>query len=449
MNRCFLVSGALALFCCVPCFAEKGATVHWPQFRGAGASGVARGAVPSKWDATTGENIKWKTAIPGLGHSSPIIWGDKLFVTTAISGMKNPELKVGLYGNIAPVQDDTAHSYRVYCLDKNTGKILWDKEAFNGVPKVKRHTKATHANCTPATDGKHVVAFFGSEGLYCYSMTGELLWKKSFGVLDSGYYVVPLAQWEFAASPVIYKDKVIVQCDVQKNSFIAALSIKDGKELWRVKRDEVPTWGTPTVYEGKGRTQVLANGYHHIGGYDINTGEEIWKMTGTGDIPTPTPIVGDELFYFTTGHGGGNPIYAVRSSATGDVSLEKGEKSNGYVQWSHARTGNYMQTPLLYGDKLFTCRDNGIQACYDAKTGKKIFKQRLGTGRTGFTASPVAADGKVFWSSEEGDVYVVPVGTEASVLSVNPMGEVLMSTPAISEGRIFFRGEKHVFCVGD
>ncbi len=424
-------------------------TVHWPQFRGPGAGGVAKGTVPSKWDATMGENIKWKTAIPGLGHSSPIIWGDKLFVTTAISGMKNPELKVGLYGNINSVEVETVHSYRLYCLDKKTGKILWNKEAFHGVPKIKRHTKATHANCTPATNGKYVVAFFGSEGLYCYTMDGELVWKKDLGVLDSGYYVVPDAQWEFAASPVIYQDTVVVQCDVQKNSFLAAYSIKDGKQLWRVARDEVPTWSTPTIYEGAGRTQVLVNGYRHIGGYDIVTGESIWRMTGTGDIPTPTPIVGRDLFYFTSGHGRGNPIYAVQHNATGDVSLAEGEKSNGYVKWSHGRTGNYMQTPLLYGDKLFTCRDNGIQACYDAKTGSKIFKQRLGSGNTGFTASPVAADGKVFWSSEEGDVYVVPVGTKKGVLSINPMGEVLMSTPAISEGHIYFRGAAHVFCVGE
>jgi hypothetical protein len=219
----------------------------------------------------------------------------------------------------------------------------------------------------------------------------------------------------------------------------------------------VPTWGTPTIHEGPTRTQVIVNGFKHIGGYDAATGKELWKMTGGGDIPVPTPVVAHELIFITNAHGAAAPVYAIRTSATGDISLvapiAEGQpaasppSSNEHIAWSHMRIGNYMQTPLVYGDLLYTCRDNGIQACYDAKTGQKVYNQRLGKGSSGFTASPVAADGKIYYSSEDGEVYVVAVGREAKVLSTNPIGEVLMATPAISEGKLYFRSQKHLFCI--
>ena len=206
--------------------------VQWPSFRGSNANGVADGySSPVTWNVESSENIRWKTPIPGLGLSSPIVWGDRIFVSTAISGSKNQEFKPGLYGNIASVEDDTPHRWLVYCLDKNTGEVLWKTTAHSGVPKVKRHTKSTHANSTLATDGNHVITFFGSEGLYCYGMEGKLLWSKDFGLLDSGFFMVPAAQWEFGSSPIIYKNMVIVQCDVLKNSFIAALNIEDGSKI--------------------------------------------------------------------------------------------------------------------------------------------------------------------------------------------------------------------------
>ena len=437
-----------------PAVAQEGKTKgaadgHWPQFRGTFASGVADGPAPTTWNGETGDNIKWKTPIPGLGHSSPVIWGDRVYVTTAISGRKDPELKVGLYGDIASVDDATEHSFRLYCLDKGTGKIIWEKEAYKGVPKIKRHTKATHANCTPATDGKHVVAFFGSEGIYCYTVDGELKWKKDLGVLDAGYYVVPDAQWEYASSPVIYRDKVLVQCDVQKDPFIAALSIEDGRELWRTARDEVPTWSTPAVYEGAGRTQMIVNGYKQIGGFDVETGKLFWSMKGLGDIPVPTPIIAHDLIYITNAHGAGAPLYAIRADATGDISLAEKETANSHIAWSYDRRGNYMQTPLVYGERLYMCRDNGVVTCFDAKDGKKRYNVRLSKGAGGFTASPVAADGKVYFTSEDGEIHVIGDGPKFNRLAVNPMGEVCMATPAISDGHLFIRGAKHLFCVGE
>ena len=430
--------------------AQNATQSHWPSFRGPYASGIAEGfPTPIQWDVEASKNVRWKTPIPGLGHSSPIIWGDKLFVTSTLGEQGNARLRVGLYGNIEPVDDSSSHSWHIYCLDKQTGKVLWDKEVHRGVPKIKRHPKATHANSTLATDGHHLVAFFGSEGLYCYDMDGNLVWKKDLGVLDSGYYVVPEAQWEFASSPIIHNGRVIVQCDVQKGSFVAAFNVSDGTEIWRTARDEVPTWSTPTIYNDGRRTQVIVNGYKHIGGYDFATGDVLWKLRGGGDIPIPTPVVAKDLIVITNAHGRMAPIYAIRPHAKGDISLKDGTSSNNFIAWSTSRDGGYMITPIVYGDYVYNCRNNGVLSCYRLKTGERLYQQRLADGRTGFTASPVAADGKIYFPSEEGDIYVVKAGPEFELLAENPMDEICMATPAISEGALFFRTPGHLVAIAE
>jgi outer membrane protein assembly factor BamB len=440
---------ACVLLVCVSATAFA-ADPNWPSFRGANATGVAEGfKTPVAWNVEKSENVLWKTAVAGLGNSSPIVWGDRIYLTTAISGKADSSLKPGLYGDIAPVQDDTEHTYKVLCLNKKTGKVMWEKTAFKGVPKVKRHTKATHANATMATDGKHVVASFGSEGLYCYDMAGNLVWKKDLGVLDAGYYMMPTAQWEYGSSPIIHDGKVIVLADVQKDSFLAAFDVNNGNEVWRTSRADVPTWGTPTVHTEGGRTQLIVNGYKHTGGYDIKTGKEIWRLNGGGDIPVPTPVVAHGLVYITNAHGRIAPVYAIKTSATGDISLQGEETSNQHVAWVDRRGGSYMQTPVVYGDYLYNCRWNGILVCYEAKTGKKVYEERLGTGRSAFTASPVVADGKIYLASEDGDVYVVQVGPAFKLLATNSMGEVCMATPAISEGILLIRTQGHVVAVSD
>jgi outer membrane protein assembly factor BamB len=424
-------------------------SVHWPSFRGPMARGVSDGRPPpTQWNVDTNENIKWKTQIPGLGLSSPVIWGDRLFITTAVRARGAQPLKVGLYGDISSVDDDSPHEWQVVCLDKKSGKVLWKRTACEGVPKIKRHTKASHANSTPATDGKHVVAFFGSEGLYCYDVDGKPMWSRDLGVLDSGYYVVPEAQWGFGSSPVIYQDKVIIQCDVEKGSFVAALNLSDGSDVWMTQRREVPTWGTPTVLPGPAGAQVICNGYKHIGGYDLATGEEVWKLRGGGDIPVPTPIVAHDLIFITNGHGEANPVYAIRTTAKGRIKLAKGESSNEHIAYRLDRRGTYMQTPIVYGDLLYCCRDNGVLSCFEAKTGKEVYQKRLGSGRSGFTASPVAADGWLYFTGEEGDVYVVKAGPQFEVAATNRLGELCMATPAISDGVLYFRTQNNVIAVG-
>jgi len=423
--------------------------INWPGFRGSAATGIAEGyPTPVSWDIEKGKNIKWKTDIPGLGHSSPIIWENRIFITTAISGKTDPEMKVGLYGDIEPVDDETVHTWKVFCLDKNTGKITWEKTACTGVPKVKRHPKSTHANPTPATDGKHLVVFFGSEGLYCYNMNGELLWKKDLGVLNSTFFLFPGAQWGFASSPIIHKNVVVVQCDVLKNSFIAAFDIKTGKEIWRTPRDEFPTWGTPTVFTKNNKSQIVVNGFKHIGGYDFETGIEIWKMKGGGDIPVPTPVIAHDLIFINNAHGKMSPIYAVKTNANGDISLEEEETTNKYIAWSIKRGGAYMQTPLIYGDYLYNLRGNGTFTCFNAKNGDLIYKEKIGK-LASFSASVVAADNKIYCPGEKGDIYIVQAGTEFKLLAQNEMNDICMATPAISEGVLFFRTHHYLIAIDE
>jgi outer membrane protein assembly factor BamB len=422
--------------------------IDWPQFRGPRASGIAEGfKTPVSWSVPEKKGMAWKTPLPGLSHSSPVIWGDRLFVATAISGKDN-NVKVGLYGDIASVEDSAQHEWRVYCLDKRSGKVLWQQTVCRGVPKVKRHTKASHASSTVATDGKSVVAFFGSEGLYCLdAKSGKLRWKRDFGTLDSGYFMVPDAQWGFASSPILVDGKVVVQCDVQKGSFVAALDLKSGKTLWKTDRADVPTWSTPALCEEAGRKQIVVNGWKHIGGYDLATGKSLWKLVGGGDIPVPTPIVAHGLIYLTNAHGRMAPVYAVKPKATGEINLPSDNVGHPDVAWFKTRDGAYMQTPLVYGAHLYICRDNGILGCYDAKTGDKVYQERLGTGRTGFSASAVAGDGKLYFTGEEGTIYVVQAGPTFKVLATNEMDEVCMATPALSEGTLYFRTQGHLVAV--
>jgi outer membrane protein assembly factor BamB len=427
---------------------ERNGGVNWPSFRGPNASGIAADhATPISWDVETSKNIKWKTAIPGLAHSSPIVWGDRMFVTTA-SGEAGAELKVGVYGSIEPVDDESIHEWKVYCLDKKTGKILWEQTAHKGVPKVKRHPKATHANTTPATDGKYVVAFFGSEGLFCYDMDGKLAWKKDFGLLDSSFFMVPSAQWEFASSPVIHQGIVIVQCDALNTAFLAALDIKTGEEIWRTTREDVPTWSTPTIHVGEKNTQIIVNGFKHIGGYDFKTGKELWKISGGGDIPVPTPVVAHGLVFINSAHGRLSPIYAIKLESEGDISLAEDKTSNDSIVWSVRRGGSYMLTPLIYGDFLYNLQWNGALTCFNAKTGEVMYKEQLGK-MTGFSASGVAADGKLYFSSEEGDIFVLKAGPEFEVIATNSMKDECMATPAISEGTLFFRTHHYLIAVSD
>jgi outer membrane protein assembly factor BamB len=435
-----------------PAIEDKGGKAvtprNWPSFRGDHASGVADGQWPPVvWDADKRLNIRWKTPIPGLGHSCPIVWGERVFVTTAISGDPKAKVKTGLFGDVKSVPDKTRHRWCVYCLDKRTGRIVWEKTAHEGVPRVKRHTKSTHANPTAVTDGSRVVACFGSEGIYCYDFEGKLLWQKQLGLLDSGWFYDPDYQWGFGSSPIIYQGLVIVQCDVGKNSFIAAYHITDGRRAWLTARDEIPSWGTPTIYEGKTRAELVTNGTHFVRGYDPLTGKELWRLGGNSEITVPTPIAGNGLIFVTSGYRNPKPIHAIRPGASGDITLKDTKQAGPSLAWSDKVGGPYMPTPIVYGDFLYVCSNSGLVSCYESRTGKRIYRERLGSDGS-YTASPVAADGRLYFTSEEGKTHVVKAGPKFEVLAVNRLGDACLATPAVSDGMMFLRTEHFLFGVG-
>ena len=424
------------------------AAADWPQFRGQQASGMDSSApAPVQWNVETGENIRWRTPIPGLAHASPIVWNDRVYLTTAVRPGR-ADLKVGLYGDIDSANDQAVHQWRLFALSRATGKILWDKPGHESVPRVKRHTKSSHCNSTPATDGQRIVAIFGSEGLFCFDMKGQLQWKKDLGPMNSGYYEVPSAQWGFASSPIIHAGRVVVLCDVQTGSFLAAFNLTDGKELWRTPRKDVPTWGTPTLAKFGEQTQVLVNGWHHIGAYDFSNGREIWRLDGGGDIPVPTPIVADGFAYFTSGHGRFRPMRAIRLSAQGNITPREVGMTNAAIAWVHARRGNYMQTPIAVGNHIYGCLDNGVLTCFNAGDGAVHYSERIGSGSEGFTASPVSDGLHLYFASELGNVYVVSVGEKFSVAATNKLGETFMSTPALVNGTLYFRARERLIAVG-
>jgi hypothetical protein len=420
----------------------------WPSFRGANAAGVADGqGVVSSWDVTTGENIKWKTPIPGLATSSPIVWGDRVIVVAAASS-EDTSFRTGLYGDVKPVESLPTHSFRVYSLDRATGRIVWQHEAFNGAPVTKRHTKSSQANSTPVTDGRHIVAVFGSIGLMaCYDMNGGLIWKKEIGAVDSGWFLDASYQWGHSSSPIIYKSSVIVQADQARGSFIAAYDLASGREQWRTARaDEVSTWATPTIVSGPKGDELVTNGTK-VRGYDPATGALLWTLSPNSEIAIGTPVVHRDLAIVTAGYPPVRPVYAVRAGARGDISLPPGSSASEAIAWSHDRDGTYISSPIVYRDQLYTLNNNGILTAYDANTGARLYRSRVGGGGA-FSASPVATDGKLYLASEDGDVFVVQAGREYGELGKHPMHEVIMASPAISDGLLIIRTLGHVWAIG-
>ncbi|MGH8247166.1 MAG: PQQ-binding-like beta-propeller repeat protein, partial [Gammaproteobacteria bacterium] len=348
--------------------------------------------------------------------------------------------------NADTLKETSRHAWRIYCLDKSSGRILWERTAYAGVPKVGRHPKSSQASATPATDGKHLVAYFGSEGLYCYDFDGRLLWKKDLGIVDAGSFLFPDMQYNTGSSPILYKNMVIVLCDRQQDSFVAAYDIDTGKQIWLTRHDEVPSWGTPLVYEGKARTELITNS-SHIRAYDPLTGAELWRLSPNSKTPVPTPVAARELIYVASGYPPAYPIYSIRAGASGNISLKDGAESSEFIAWSKKYGGPSITTPLVYGDYFYTCSNNGVLAVYAARTGERLYQQRLGSG-AGFTASPVAADGRLYLASEDGDIYVVRAGPKFELLATNRIGEVIMATPAISKQMIILRGRSHVYGIG-
>lgn len=422
---------------------------NWPSFRGPEASGVAeKQNLPDRWDVKTGENILWRTPIPGLAHSSPVVWGNTIFATSAISSKPNATFRPGLYGDGDASEDRSLHRWMVFAVDKRNGKILWQRVAAEGEPIDKRHIKSTYASSTPVTDGRIVVAWFGSQGLHAYDVKGNFLWKVDLGRVNVGAYDIPSVEWGPASSPIIWNGLVILQCDTQADSFIIALKAETGETVWKTEREELPSWGTPTVVTTASGPELVTNASNFIRGYDPRTGKELWRLGRSSQITAPTPVFSDGFFVVASGRAPERPIYVVRAGSRGDLTLPDGKSTSEAIAWSRMGRGSYMPTPLIYNGVLYVLANNGVFDAYDFRTGEEIFRERLSQVGSGFSASPVASDGKIYLSNEDGEILVVAAGKKFTQLATNQMGELLMATPALSDGMMFVRTSASLIAIG-
>jgi outer membrane protein assembly factor BamB len=427
-------------------------TGSWPSFRGPLAAGVADGQhLPDRWNGETGEHVLWRTPIAGLAHSSPIVWGDRVFVTSAISSRGHETFATGRAGGGGP-DDRSSHRWMMYALDRRTGKMLWEREAHQGEPIDKRHPKSTYASSTPVTDGRVVVSWFGSQGVYAFTAAGDFLWRVDLGRVNLGAAGIPTIEWGPASSPIIWNDLVILQADTQDDSLLVALARDTGELVWKTNREEPPSWSTPTVMSTASGAELVTNGTKYVRGYDPRTGEERWRLrTGFNvSMTIPTPVLAEGLYVIASGGlGSTRPIFVVRPGARGEVTLPEGETSNASVVWSRTGRGPFTPTPLAYGGLVYMLGDNGVLDVYDAKTGAEIYRQRLSEIGTGFSASPVAADGKIYLANEDGQMIVAAAGREFRHIATNPMGEPMMATPALSRGVMYARGPRSVLAIGN
>jgi outer membrane protein assembly factor BamB len=439
--------GLLCLPAALPAFAD------WPAFRGRGAVGVAgeSSKILTTWNADNSAGkiagIRWKAAVPGLGHSSPIIVENRVYVCSAVRKAEGKApLKLSVGGEPTAAADDGEQRWVILCFDAQNGKLLWQQTAKESKPRATRHEKATHANTTLATDGKRIVAFFGSEGLHCYDLAGKLLWTKDLGVINVSKYGIG---WGFGSSPAIYQNRIVLLCDAPSNPFLAAFSLTSGEELWRVSRKGIceRSWGTPYIHAGNSSVQIVTNGWPYTVSYDLETGKEIWRIGGGGDNPIPTPFSANGWIYVTNAHGGKAPVYAIRPDAKGDLTPKDGSALNDSLVFAAAGVGSYISTPVVYGDFIYLGNTNGVARCLNAKTGEKIYEKRLSPDAQIY-ASLVAADGKIFFPSVDGFVYVVKAGPEFQILSRNSMGEPCFATPAILKNTIYIRTTDSLVAVG-
>lgn len=416
---------------------------NWPGWYGPGGLGVSSlETFPEDWDAA--RNVKWKMEVPGLGHASPIVWGSRVFVTTAVSddpGADNWEKGFPVQGR----SPDTAKiSWQVLCFDRDTGSLIWNRTAIRDAPANYRHLKNSYASQTPVTDGTHVFAFFGDQGMYCYDFEGNLIWSRDLGDFKMR------ADWGMGSSPVLYKNLVIQTCDQETGeSFIIALDKATGETVWKREREELSSWSTPLVYLKGDRPELVVNATAAVRSYDPETGGLLWQCRGPAtSITVPAPVASNGLIFVSSGFMRDpiRPVTAFIPGAQGDITPGEGMKSDA-IAWRRDTAAPYIPSPIAYGDYVYVLYDQGFFACYEAKTGREVYgKNRVGTG-TNFSASPIAVGGKIFCFSEDGDVYVVKAGPDFELLRTIAIGEGMMATPAVSDGKMFIRTIRHLYCI--
>jgi outer membrane protein assembly factor BamB len=414
---------------------------NWPEFRGGKAGGVVADAdLPDRWSKT--ENVHWKTTIPGKGWSSPVIWGDKVFVTSVIREGKEPLAKKGLYFGGEQFKPPTdVHRWMVYAVSLESGKILWEKEVHRGVPQGTHHVKNSFASETPVVDSNRVYAYFGNLGVFCFDHEGKELWTRKWETMPTQF------AWGTGASPILYGDRLIIVNDNEKSSFLAALNTQTGDEVMRLPRDEKSNWATPFIWENDQRTEIITCGKKKVRSYSLD-GKLLWELGGMSSIVIPTPLSKFGLLYVASGYvmDSKKPLFAIRPGASGDITLGKEETSNKYIAWCQKTGGPYNPSPIIYGDNIYVLFDAGMVSCFDAKTGQEYYhKERLGSGE--FTSSPWAYNGKIFFLSEDGKTFVIKAGKKFELLAKNSLEEMCLATPAIARGNLIIRTESQLYCI--
>jgi outer membrane protein assembly factor BamB len=431
----------------------ENADANWHQWRGPNANGMAsQGDPPVEW--TPDKNIKWKAAIPGRGSASPIVWGDKIFLLTAVDTGK-PDPNASAAAEDAANDSDRAggrrgggrfggdsgprnvHQYMVICVNRNTGDLLWQKVAREAVPHESKHGDNTYASGSPTTDGQRLYATFGSQGIFCYDLDGNPQWEVDLGDMQTRN------GFGEGASPTIYKDALVVPWDQETGSKLFVLDAATGKTRWEKDRDEVTSWMTPLVVEAAGKTQIIINGDNRIRSYDLNSGEVIWECGGLGTNPIPMPVVFENLVFCMTGHREPGAV-AVPLDSQGDVT------DSDKVAWRTTQGTSYVPSPLLIGDRLyFTKGNNAVLTCVNARTGEPIIDQKRIPGLENIYASPVAAEGRMYFTGRDGTTVVLKHGDQIEVLATNSVGEDVDASPAIVGDKMYIRGAEHLFCIGE
>ena len=443
MRRALSVALVLAL----GVVSSPSASSQWPAFRGPDAGAVADDpALPDTWSET--ENIVWKVPVPGLGWSSPVVWGDHVVITSAVSDGTEQRPITGLYDpgdENGSVKSANVHRWMVYDFDVKTGALRWERELRRGPPPTARHLKNTFASETPIVYGRRIYVWMGATGiLAALDLSGRVEWVKEIGAFDGS------SQFGSGGSPALHDGRLYVVHDNAKASFLAAYDSRTGSELWRVPRDETQSWATPLVWQNPVRTEIVTSGTNRVRSYDL-AGRLLWELRGMTILPTPSPFTRHGLVYVSSGYPGASPrpVYAVRSGATGDITLKPEETSNAHIAWYQPLLGTYNTSALVYGDYYYTLLDRGFLLCHDARTGRQIYgRTRVSGESSGFTASPWAYNGQIFLLSEDGDTFVIQAGPEYKLLRKNALGEMTMATPAVAQGSVFIRTQNHLLRIG-
>lgn len=392
---------------------------NWPQFRGPASQGISsETGLPVKWDATS--NVRWKTALPGPGHSSPIVWSSRIFLTAY-----RPDPSSG--------RSPRRGQLLVLCLDKASGKILWEREVL--AERIERvHNTNSPASPTPVTDGKYVYVYFGSRGLACFDFEGNKIWEVPLGPFPN--------EWGSASSPVLYGNLLLLNCDTDDEDFLLAVDKRTGKTVWKTPRSGANrAWPTPFLWSANGKDEIVVSGSARIKAYDPKDGQELWTVHGLTRWVTPTPVAAHGLLYIASNGPGGNVIMAIRPGGRGNI-------TETHVVWRHDKSAPYISSPVVVGDYLYAVKNGGVMTCLNAKTGEVRWQERL-PAQGNYYASLVAADGKIYALSEEGQATVVAAKPVFELLSVNDLGERSMASPAVSDRQIFIRTDNSLFCIGD